>query len=65
MHVNVSGLILIAGGIYALLAVHRIVPVSKNTESNEMWVRKFGPAMKVISPIVILFGLGELFGLFR
>jgi len=65
MHLNVSGLILIAGGIYALLGVYRVVPLSKNAESNELWVRKFGPAMKVISPIVILFGLGELFGLFR
>ena len=65
MHWNLSGLIPIAVGIYVLLAVFRIVRVSKDPEANELWLQKFGPMMKVISPLLILFGLGQAFGLFR
>ena len=65
MHLNWSGLIPIALGIYVLLAVFRVVQLSKNAEANEQWLRKFGPMMKVLGPVVILFGLGQLFGLFR
>ncbi|MBZ5644946.1 MAG: hypothetical protein LAO19_19475 [Acidobacteriia bacterium] len=65
MHLNLSGLIAIAGGIYGLLAAFRIVRVSKNSESNEVWLRKFGPLMKVLSPLVILFGLAELLGILK
>jgi hypothetical protein len=55
----------IVGGIYGLLAALRIVRVSKNSENNEMWLRKFGPMMKVLSPLVILFGLAEFFGILK
>ena len=65
MHLNLSGLIVIVGGIYGLLAALRIVRVSKNSESNEVWLRKFGPMMKVLSPLVILFGLAELLGILK
>ena len=65
MHLNWSSLILIAVGIYGLLGAFRVVRLSKNPEANELWLRKFGPMMKVISPITILFGLGQLFGLFK
>ncbi|HWW01384.1 MAG TPA: hypothetical protein VNZ64_16935 [Candidatus Acidoferrum sp.] len=65
MHLHFGGLIPIAGGIYGLLAVFRVVQVSKNPEANELWLRKFGPMMKIISPLIILFGLAELFGLFQ
>lgn len=65
MHLNWSSLITIAVGIYGLLGAFRVVRLSKNPEANELWLRKFGPMMKIICPIVILFGLGELFGLFR
>ena len=65
MQLNLSGLIAIAGGIYGLLAALRIVRVSKNSESNEVWLRKFGPMMKLLSPLVILFGLAELLGILK
>ena len=65
MHLNWGGLIPIAFGIYVLLAVFRVVQLSKNAEANELWLRKFGPMMKVLAPIIILSGLGQLFGLFR
>ena len=65
MRLNFTGLIPIAFSIYVLLAVFRVVQLSKNAEANEKWLRKFGPMMKVLCPILILFGLGQLFGLFR
>ena len=43
----------------------RVVRVSKNPEANEVWLRKFGPMMKILSPLVILFGLAEFVGLFK
>ena len=65
MRLNFTGLIPIAFSFYVLLAVFRVVQLSKNVEANEKWLRKFGPMMKVLCPILILFGLGQLFGLFR
>ena len=65
MHFNPSGLIVCAGGTYGLLAALRIVRVSKNPDANEAWLRKFGPLMKILSPLVILFGFAELIGLFN
>jgi hypothetical protein len=65
MHWNWSSLILIAVGTYGLLGAFRVVQLSKNPEANEEWLRKFGPIMKIICPLVILFGLGQFFGLFR
>jgi hypothetical protein len=65
MHLNWSGLIPIACGIYLVLASYRVVRLGKNPEANELWLRKFGPMMKIFGPITILGGLGQLFGLFR
>jgi hypothetical protein len=65
MHWNLGGFITIGAGIYVLLATFRVVPLSSNPQANERWLQKFGPAMKVLCPLLILFGLGELFGLFR
>jgi hypothetical protein len=59
-----GGLIFVAGGLYVLLAVFGVVTLSKNLEANEQWLLKFGRMMKVMSPIAILYGLGEIFGLF-
>jgi len=65
MHFNISGLIACAGGTYGLLAALRIVRVSNNPDANEVWLRKFGPLMTILSPLVILFGFAELIGLFN
>jgi hypothetical protein len=37
----------------------------QNPESNELWLRKYGTLMKILGPIMILFGLAELFGVIR
>lgn len=65
MHLNWSGFIPIAGGIYLLLVSYRVVRLGKNPEASELWLRKFGPMSKILGPIIILSGLGQLSGLFR
>jgi hypothetical protein len=65
MRWDFSGLIPIALGIYVLLAVFRVIRLSKNPEANELWLRKFGRMMKILGPIIVLAGLLQLFGLFR
>jgi hypothetical protein len=64
MHWNFTGFLPIAFGMYVLLAAFRVIQLSKNAEANEQWLRKFGPMMKILGPITILGGLGQLFGLF-
>lgn len=65
MHFNFGALILSAVGVYGLLAAFRVVRLSKNPEANELWLRKFGTMMKIVSPLAILFGLGQFLGLFN
>jgi hypothetical protein len=63
MHFDLSGLISIAAGIYALLVAFGVVQASKNPDANLVWRRKYGPMMKILGPILILSGLAELLGL--
>jgi hypothetical protein len=64
MHIKLDGLIPIFGGIYGLLLGYRVVPRQpKDPEKMELWHRKFGTMIKVLSPFLIGFGLLELFGL--
>ncbi len=61
-HINLEGLIPILGGIYGLLLAYRVVPKKpKDPEKMELWHRKFGKMMKVLSPVLIVFGLLLLF----
>jgi len=64
MKLHWDGLIPILGGIYGLLVASGVVRVSRNAEANELWRKKFGGLMKILCPIVILFGLAILFGAF-
>ena len=59
-----TALIPITGGIFGLLAAFRIISVSKDVLANEQWLQKYGPMIKVISPLLIVFGLAQLFGMF-
>ncbi len=64
MHINLGGLIPILGGIYGLLLAYRVLPRQpKDPEKMELWHRKFGKLMKVISPFLIIFVLLQLVGL--
>ncbi len=58
---KLSGLIPILGGIYGLLLAYRVVPREpKDPEKMELWHRKFGKMMKILSPCLIVFGILEL-----
>jgi hypothetical protein len=64
MHINFGGLIPILGGIYGLLLAYRVLPRHpKDPEKMELWHRKFGKLMKVLSPFLIGFGLLQLVGI--
>jgi hypothetical protein len=64
MHIQFGGLIPIFGGIYGLLIAYRVVPRKpRDPEKMELWHRKFGKMMKVLSPFLIGFGLLELLGI--
>ena len=63
IHIKLGGLIPIFGGIYGLLIAYLVVPRKpKDPEKMELWLRKFGPMMKVLSPLLIGYGLLELLG---
>jgi hypothetical protein len=63
VHIKLGGLIPILGGIYGLLIAYRVVPRKpKDPEKMELWHRKFGKMIKVLSPFLIGFGLLELLG---
>ena len=63
MHIKLGELIPIFGGIYGLLIAYRVVPRKpKDPEKMELWHRKFGKMMQVLSPFLIGFGLLELLG---
>ena len=60
---NLQGLIPLLGGIYGyLLATGRLPRKSKDPEKMALWRRKFGPVMKILGPILIVFGVLELLG---
>jgi len=64
MHIKLGGLILIFCGIYGLLIVYRVVQLkSKDPEKMELWHRKFDKMIKVLSPILIGYGLLNLIGI--
>jgi hypothetical protein len=58
-----NGLIPILGGIYGLLLAYRVVPRKpKDPEKMELWHRKYGKLIKILSPFLIIFGILELLG---
>jgi hypothetical protein len=64
MHINLGGLIPILCGIYGLLIVYRVVPIKTNDpEKMELWHRKFDKLLKVLTPILIAYGLLNLLGI--
>ena len=64
MHIKFGGLIPILCGIYGLLIAYRVVPLkSKDSEKMELWHRKFDKMIKVLSPILIGYGLLNLLGI--
>ncbi|MFA5795260.1 MAG: hypothetical protein WC980_09405 [Candidatus Brocadiia bacterium] len=63
-HFNWAGLIPFLGGIYGLLLAYRVIPRKpKDPEKMELWHKKFGKLMKILSPILIIMGILECFNL--
>ena len=62
MAINPEGLIQIIGGVFAwLMATGRYNP-SKDPVKWEEWLRRWGPKLKILAPIVILFGVAQFLG---
>jgi hypothetical protein len=60
---NLQGLIPLLGGIYGyLLAIGTLPRKPKDPEKMALWRRKFGPMMKILAPILVVFGILELLG---
>jgi hypothetical protein len=60
---NLQGLIPLLGGIYGYLLANGTLPRKpKDPEKMALWRRKFGPMMKIICPILVVFGIFELLG---
>jgi hypothetical protein len=60
---NLEGLIPLLGGIYAYLLANGTLPRKpREPEKMELWRRKFGRMMKIIAPILIVFGAVRLLG---
>ncbi len=60
---NLEGLIPLLGGIYGYLLANGTLPRKpKEPEKMALWRRKFGRMMKIITPILIVFGTLQLLG---
>jgi len=57
-----SGVVFIIAGLYGLLLSYHILPQNPK-EIIELWNPKFEKIMKIVSPIIILFGILLLLGL--
>lgn len=61
MYELMDSLISVAGGAYAYLAAIGKVQISKSEEKSKEWCLKYGAILKVIGPILVLFGLFRLY----
>lgn len=60
---NLQGLIPLLGGIYGYLLANGTLPRKpKDPEKMALWRRKFGPMMKIITPVLVVFGILQLLG---
>ena len=64
-YINPEGLIPLLGGIYGLLmAKGGISKKPENSQASQQWQEKYGKMLTVLSPILIVFGLLQLFKVF-
>jgi len=62
MAINPEGLIPIIGGVFAyLMATGRYNP-SKDPVKWEEWKLRWGQKLKILAPLVILFGVAQFLG---
>ena len=63
MTINPEGFIPIFGGVFAWLAATGRYNPSKDPVKGEEWRLKWGRKLKILAPLVILFGIVQLLGL--
>ena len=60
-----SGLAMILAGVWVLLLAYGVLPRNpREPDKMALWRRKFGRVVKILAPVLILFGLLEMLGLF-
>ena len=63
---NLEGLIPLAGGVYGWLFVTGTLPKHpKNPEKMAAWRQKYGTIVKVICPLLVIFGALQLIGVLK
>ena len=63
---NLEGLIPIAGGVYGWLLANGTLPKHpKDPEKMAAWRRKFGGPLRIICPLLVIFGALQLAGVLR
>ena len=60
---NLEGLIPLLGGLYAFLLAHGFISASKDQIKSAAWRKRYGPVLKWLAPLVMLFGLVQLIAL--
>ncbi len=60
---NLEGFIPLLGGLYAFLISRGVLRASKDPVKNEAWLGKWGPLLKWLAPLVMLFGIVQLTGI--
>lgn len=63
MQINLEGAIPILGGLVVWLAATGRYHLSKDPARGEAWRRQWGPKLKILAPIVILFGVLQFLGI--
>jgi len=62
MNLDPEGLIPIFGGVFAwLIATGRYTP-SRDPEKFELWRQRWETKLKILAPLVIIFGIAQLLG---
>lgn len=63
---NLEGLIPLASGVYGWLLANGTLPKNpKDPEKMAAWRQKYGKALKIICPLLVVFGVLQLTGVLR
>ena len=63
---NIEGLIPLMGGLYGWLLANGTLPKHpKDPEKMAAWRQKFGNILKVVCPLLVIFGVLQLLGVLR
>ena len=62
MYYRVYGAVMIVSGVYCCLMAWGFVPRNPDPERMELWHKKFGKPVKLLSPVMVVVGFLYLFG---